>query len=151
GTKPINVLAAPLPRRHLAGTSIAGEDLPFLEVDVDRVIPAPAVVLQGPDLAGAIFWRCRDPTEVRVELVSIVRPDAPGAAKRRDGVVGRLVGAIPEHERPVPGDGNLREIGVRDHHGWHLADVRSRWIADDPKLEELADARIARTTRERLG
>src|SRR5215470_5132420 len=120
-------------------------------MDVDRMIPASAVILQSPDLASAVLWGRGDPPEVRVELVSIIRPDAPGPAKRRDGVVGRLVGAVSEHERSLPGDGDLREIRVRDHHGWHLADVGRRRIADDSELEELADARVARVARERLG
>src|SRR5712692_6476203 len=47
----IDVLAPLLPRRHIARASVAGEDLSLLEVDVDRVIPAAAVVPQGPDLA----------------------------------------------------------------------------------------------------
>src|SRR3989449_9157322 len=75
----IDVLAPPLRRRHVTFTSV--EDLALLEVDVDRMIPAAAVVHQVPDLAGAEPPRRRNPPEVRVELVSAVRPDAPGAAE----------------------------------------------------------------------
>src|SRR3989449_4379764 len=77
----IDVLAPFLPGRHVARAAVAFEDLPLLEVDVDRMIPAAAVVHQVPDLAGAEPRRRRDPPEVRVELVSAVRPDAPGAAE----------------------------------------------------------------------
>src|SRR5262245_64789944 len=102
----IDVLAALLPGRHVTGAAVAFEDLPLLEVDVDRVIPAPTVVHQIPDLAGAVTRHRRDPPEIRVELVSAVRSDAPGAAERRDGIVGGLLGAVPEHERARPGHGS---------------------------------------------
>src|SRR5256885_3887752 len=55
GAEAVHVLAAALPRRHVAQAAIAGEDLAFLEVDVDRVIPATAAGLQGPDLAGPVL------------------------------------------------------------------------------------------------
>src|SRR2546428_7041847 len=75
----INVLAPPLPRRHVAGTSVAGEDLALLEVDVDRVIPVVLLVDQGPDLASAGSGRCRDsPEDCRMRYV-FPRPDAPRA------------------------------------------------------------------------
>src|SRR5438445_13488118 len=64
----IDVLAPPLRRRHVAFASV--EDLALLEVDVDRMIPAAAVVHQVPDLAGAEPRRRRNPPEVRVEPVS---------------------------------------------------------------------------------
>src|SRR5262245_26295886 len=83
--EPIDVLASPFPRRHLVGTSVASEDLALLEMNVDRVIPATAVILQSPDLASAVLWGGGDPPEVCIELVSIIRADSPGAAKRCDG------------------------------------------------------------------
>src|SRR2546422_903056 len=79
--EPIDVLAPLLPRRHAAGTSVSLEDLPLLEVDVDRMIPVAAVVHQVPDLAGAEPRRRRDPPEVRVEHPAAICPDAPWAAE----------------------------------------------------------------------
>ena len=147
----IDVLAPLLRRRHVARASVSFEDLPFLEVDVDRMIPAAAVVHQVPDLAGAEPRRRRDPPEIRVELVSPVRTDAPGAAERSDGVVGRLVGAVSELEGTRPCHGNRGQIRVRDHDGRHLAHVGLGRIADDAELEELPYAGIARAAIERLG
>src|SRR5471032_1637565 len=44
GTQTINVLAAKFPRWYVAGAAVAGQDLAFFEVDVDRVIPTAATV-----------------------------------------------------------------------------------------------------------
>src|SRR5439155_1761402 len=144
----IDVLAPPLRRRHVAFASV--EDLALLEVDVDRMIPAAAVVHQVPDLAGAEPRRRRNPPEVRVELVSAIRPDAPGAAERSGRVVGRLVGAISELEGTRPRHGNGGQVRVRDQRGGHLAHVGLGRISDDAELEELPYAGIARAPRERL-
>src|SRR6185369_3306090 len=46
--QPVDVLAAAFRRRDVAETAVAGEDLAFLEVDVDGVIPAAAAVPEGP-------------------------------------------------------------------------------------------------------
>src|SRR5262245_7093258 len=51
GAQPPDILAAPLPSRHVRRRSVARERLAFLEVDVDRMIPAAAAVPQVPDLA----------------------------------------------------------------------------------------------------
>src|SRR2546422_3803154 len=130
----IDVLAPLLPRRHVARAAVALEDLPLLEVDMDRMIPAAAVVHQVPDLAGAESRRRRDPPEVRVELVSAVRTDAPGAAERSDWIVGRLVGAVSELERARPRHGNRGQIRVRDHDGGHLALIGLGRIPNDAEL-----------------
>src|SRR5258706_13972609 len=147
----IDVLAPFLPGRHVARAAVAFEDLPLLEVDVDRMIPAAAVVHQSPDLAGAEARRRRDPPEVGVEHFPAVRTDAPGASERSDGIVGVLGGAVSELESTRPGDGNGRQIRVRDHDGRHLALVGRGWIADDPELEEPAYAWIARAAVQRRG
>src|SRR6266496_6167986 len=84
----IDVLAALFPRRHVRGTSIASQDLALFEVDVDGVIPATATVDQSPDLARTIARRCRDPAEVGGKHTSAIRPDAPRAVERADGVGG---------------------------------------------------------------
>ena len=55
--QPIDVLAALLPCRYVAGAAVAGEDLALLKVDVDRVIPAAAAIFQGPDFAGPVVRR----------------------------------------------------------------------------------------------
>src|SRR2546427_2946053 len=39
----VDVLAPLLPRRHVARAAVAFEDLPLLEMDVDRIIPSAAV------------------------------------------------------------------------------------------------------------
>ena len=44
GMEAIGVLAAPLPRRHIAEAAVAGEDLALFEMGMDRVIPASATV-----------------------------------------------------------------------------------------------------------
>src|SRR5258708_35830683 len=48
-TQTINVFAAFFPCGNVGGAAVAGQDLAFFEVDVDRVIPATATVDQGPD------------------------------------------------------------------------------------------------------
>ena len=147
----VDVLATLFPRWDVAGLAVAGENLALLEVDVDRVIPAAAAVFQRPDLAGAVARRRGDPAEVRGERSpGIIRLDAPGAKERRDGVVGRLVGAPVKLEFPLRCHGNLGKIRVRDQDVRHLAPVGIRRIPDDPELEELPDAGIVRFSRERL-
>src|SRR5947209_1561675 len=72
GTKTIHVLSPSLPRRNLGRISIARQDLTFLEVDVNRVIPPAASVLQGPDLAGAVFRCGRDSSKIGVERCALI-------------------------------------------------------------------------------
>src|SRR5437879_6105058 len=88
--QPPDVLPAALRCRDIARLAVAGEGLALLEVDVDRVIPATAAVIQVPDLARAGARRRRDPPEVRSELGAAVGPDAPGPQGRRHGVDARL-------------------------------------------------------------
>src|SRR5712671_2995953 len=130
GAEPVDVLASLLPGRHRVRIAVAVEDLPLLEVDVDRVVPAAAAVLQVPDLAGAVAGPGRDAAVVGVERPTlVVRLDAPRSDERRHfspaarlrrnerrAVVGEggLVRAAVELERPGPRDRDSREIGIRD-------------------------------------
>src|ERR1700730_9657253 len=81
-TEAKDVLAALLPRRYTAlGVPIptaAREDLALFEVDVDRMIPVSTIVDQFPDLAGAQLGGRRKPAEVGVQILPVIRPDAPG-------------------------------------------------------------------------
>ena len=52
-TQAIDVFSTFLPRRHIGRTTVPGDDLSLLEVDMNRVIPAPAAVFQGPDFTGS--------------------------------------------------------------------------------------------------
>ena len=52
----VNILAASLRLRNVAEAAVAGEDLAFFKVDVDRVVPVKAS-FQDPDLAGAELRR----------------------------------------------------------------------------------------------
>src|SRR6185312_5136404 len=54
GTQAIHVLAAFFPGRNVRSFSVPGQDLAFFKVDVDRVIPAAATVLQRPDFTRSI-------------------------------------------------------------------------------------------------
>src|SRR5262245_40765710 len=90
GAEAVDILAATLPQWDVTGFPIAGENLTLLKVDVDRVIPATATVLQCPDLARPVFRRCRDATEVRSEHGAAIGLHAPGAKGTRNGVIGGL-------------------------------------------------------------
>src|SRR2546426_1731397 len=123
----IDVLAPLLPRRHAAGTSVSLEDLPLLEVDVDRMIPVAAVVHQVPDLAGAEPRRRRDPSEVRVEHFSAVGPDAQGP---RNDVTGSLVVWVaPSPNRNV----RVRATGMADRSGFGIR-VAGTWLGSVPPV-----------------
>src|SRR5262249_3257946 len=145
-----DILAATLPQWDVTGFPIAGENLTLLKVDVDRVIPATATVLQCPDLARPVFRRCRDATEVRSEHGAAIGLHAPGAKGTRNGVIGGLAGATPEFEDPLPRHGNFRQIGVRDQGVRHLALVRAGGIPNDPELQEFPDAGIGRLASQGL-
>src|SRR5882672_8652495 len=163
--KPIDILASPLRGRDGVRISVAVEDLALLEVDVDRVVPSAAAVLQDPRLAGAVSGRGRDAAIVRVEHLTVVRLDAPRSDDRRDfsaaarlrrnqrqavageGGVGR---APPELEDARPRDGNGGEVRVRDQRVGHLAHVRRGRPAHDAELEELPDHRVVAVAPERI-
>src|SRR5436305_10949875 len=140
GTQSIDVLAPLLPGRDVPRTAVAGEDPTLLEMDVDGVIPAPAAVPQGPDFAGVFSRRRRDATEVGIEHVAAIGLHPPGTEEGGDRIVGGLRPAPSELESAGPRDGNLRQIGVRDQDGQHLADVRGGRRDDDAELRDLADA-----------
>src|SRR5439155_19918179 len=151
GVQPPAVLAAPLPGRDFACAPVASQRLALLEVDVDGVVPITAVVSQVPDLACTEAGRRRYPAEVGGESLSPIRLDTPRTTEARHRVVGRLVGAVAEREVPLTRDRDFRQVWVRDHDGRHLAYIRARRIADDPELQEFADARIGGVARQRFG
>src|SRR5262245_16625493 len=140
--QPPDVLPALLLRRDIARLAVTGEGLALLEVDVDGVIPAAAVIFQVPDLARAEFRRRRDPAEVRGEKEALVRRDAPRAFARRDGVPAPLDGIPAELESPLADYRNLGQIRVRDQGGRHLTFVGIGRVASNAELQELADAGI---------
>ena len=146
----IHVLASALRVRHVVEAAVAREDLPFLEVDVNRMIPPVAVVDEMPDLPRPELRRRRDPVVVGGELDPAVGPDAPMAGECGDRIAARLDAVLAEHERPLVDDRNLRQIRIRDHHVGHLALVGHRRIAHDAELEEASHARIVRLPRQRL-
>src|SRR6185437_14253276 len=76
-TQTINVLAALFPRRNIACAAVAGENPAFFKVDVDRVIPAAAAVLQRPDFTRAVARRRRDASPACVEHCALVGGNAP--------------------------------------------------------------------------
>src|SRR4051812_9180774 len=113
-TEPVDVLAALLPRRHVRGAAVPGEDLAFLEVDVDRVIPSAAAVLDRPDLASPVLGSSRDAAEVGVQHPVVVGLDAPRSEEGADRVVRVLASTQAELEHALTHHRDLREIGVRD-------------------------------------
>src|SRR3954470_1759705 len=149
-TEPVDVLAALLPRRHVRGAAVAGEDLAFLEVDVDGVIPSAAAVLDRPDLASPVPGSSRDASEVGVQHPVVVGLHAPRSEEGADRVVRVLASTGAELEHALTHHRDLREIGVRDHRARNLAQVRCRGVAHDAELQEPADAGVLRLARERV-
>jgi len=118
----------------------------LLEVDVDGVIPAPAAVLQGPDLAGAELGRGRDPPEIRGEHGPAAVPDAPGAEEGCDGIECGLFRVTTELEDPPAGHGDGGVVRVRAQDGRHLAHVGTGRVPYDPELQELPHAGVGRVS-----
>src|SRR5690242_12648280 len=116
----IHILATLFPRRHVGSLAVAGQDLAFFKVDVDRVIPATATVLNGPDFARAVARRSRNAAPARVEHLVVVHLNAPwslliACAKgvgRRIIHRQRLGSAASELEGPSARDWNGGQIGV---------------------------------------
>src|SRR5512140_568465 len=118
----VDVLAAALPGGNVGGAAVAGDDLAFLEVDVDGVIPAAAAVLQRPLLegVGAAARSGRDAAVARVQhRALVVGLDAPGTREVRLAGRERLrcTGAPLE----VPGAGDCPEGRVGDERIRNLA------------------------------
>src|ERR1051326_3503603 len=142
-TQSINILAALLPCRYVGSTAVPRQNLAFFKMDVDRVVPATASVLESPDFARPELGRSRDASIVGVERAPlIVSLNAPGAKECRHRIVGCLVSAASELENPFPCDGDIREIGIRNQRCRHLAHVRRCRIANDAELQEFADTRV---------
>src|SRR6478609_122584 len=76
-TQAIDVLAAFLPSRNVSSATVTGQDLAFFKVDVDRVIPTAATVLQCPHFAGTVGWGCGDTAEAGIQHLAVVGLHAP--------------------------------------------------------------------------
>src|SRR5437899_2430536 len=79
-TQTIHVLAALLPRRNVSSATVPGQDLAFFKVDVDRVVPSAAAVLQGPDFARAEGRSCGETTEAGIHHRAAIRGYSPRAS-----------------------------------------------------------------------
>src|SRR5882724_10954409 len=66
-TQTIHVFAAFFPRRHIGCAAIAGKNLTLFKVDVNRMIPSCAGILQSPDFTGARCGRRGDPAIVSLQ------------------------------------------------------------------------------------
>src|SRR5437879_7023108 len=98
-TQAIHVLAPSLPGRDVRGAAVAREHLPFLEVNVDRMVPA-AAALERPDFPGAESRRRRYTAVIGREGRAAIGRDAPGPAERRDRIGRRLDRVSVELEEP---------------------------------------------------
>src|ERR1700758_4032516 len=129
--QPKHVLAAPFPGGHITETSVASQDLTLFKMNVNRMIPAPAAIDQGPNLASASLRSSRNLVLIGGETLAAIGSDGPGC-------VIRTVGAA-EFEGAFPSYGNLRQIGIRNQRARHLTVIGFR-AGDDPELEKLTDA-----------
>src|SRR5438309_7833715 len=116
-TQTVHIFAALLPCRNVAGTAVPGQDLAFFEVDMDRVIPASATVLQRPDFTRAELGRSRDTSEISLLHAQIVSAHAPvtRAVVSRGRVVGGLLGATAKLEGTLRSHRNGRQIRIQNH------------------------------------
>src|SRR5262249_40519539 len=130
-----DVLTPALGVRHVVDAAVARENLPFLEVDVNRVIPPAAIVDQVPDLARPELRRRRDAVVVGGELDAAVGADAPVAIERGNRIAAGLDAVLAEHERPLVDHRNLRQIRIRDQHVEHLALMGYRPVAYDAQFD----------------
>src|SRR2546425_4094128 len=100
GMQPVDVFASPLPRRHIRGATVARQDLAFLEMNVNGVVPSAAVINEVPHFAAAELRRCRDPAVVRIERWTAIGRDPPWTFARPvgDTALNRIP---PEFERSL--------------------------------------------------
>src|SRR5436190_21314375 len=77
----VDVFASCFPGRNVGSASVAGKDLPFLKVNVDRVVPAAAGIRECPYLARAKLRGSGDTGKVRVESGPAVSGNSPRAGK----------------------------------------------------------------------
>src|SRR5258708_538914 len=105
-TQAIHVLAASLPRWHIGCAPVAGKNLAFFKVDVNRMIPAAAGVLESPDFARTRCGRRGDPAIVGLQHGSTVCLHAPGIFVRW---IGKVLGATAELKRPFPYHRDVRK------------------------------------------
>src|SRR5205085_12352193 len=96
----VNVFSPALRWRHVCGASISREHLSFLEVDVNRMIPATPLVDEMPDFPRTEPRCRRDAAVVRIELLTAIGPDSPRSDEGRVGAgPSRLAAILSEHER----------------------------------------------------
>src|SRR5579864_6924222 len=76
-TQAIDVFAALFPSRNVSSATVAGKDLAFFKVDVDRVVPSAAAVLQSPDLTRSVTRSRGDTSPAGVQHLAIVGLYAP--------------------------------------------------------------------------
>src|SRR5215831_2058538 len=88
-TQAIDVFAALFPGRNVSSATVAGQDLAFFKVDVDRVIPAAAAVLQRPDFTRSVTRSRRNASPTRVEHRATIGSNAP-----RSGLVTCTCGVV---------------------------------------------------------
>src|SRR5689334_6729787 len=138
----VDIFASGFPGRDVGSASVAGKDLPFFKVDMDRVVPAAAGIGERPYLACAEFWRGGNAAKVRVESVSSVRGNSPGAGSCGNGVHAGLCGITAKFKGTFPGHWNVAEIGVGNQRIRNLAHIRTRRIAHNAKFQELAYAGV---------
>ncbi len=107
-----NILAGHLKRRRRL--PVPREDLEFFEVNVDRVGPATPIVLQDPDLCGALLGAARTSFTLKnfplmVHLIIIAKHPPPGSHHLTQVNVGEgaqrgrdlaVVGRIAIHVKP---------------------------------------------------
>ena len=77
--QPVDVLPAALCQRHVGQAAVSSQDLAFLEMDVNRVVPPAAIVDQVPDFSRPESRRGREPAVIRGQLDPTVGTDAPRA------------------------------------------------------------------------
>src|ERR1051326_6221364 len=66
-TQAIHVLTAFFPRRHISCAAVAGKDLAFFKVDVNRMVPTCASILECPDFTRARCGSSGNPSVVGLQ------------------------------------------------------------------------------------
>src|SRR5947209_13209104 len=99
-TQTIDVFTAFFPCRNVAGAAVPGQNLAFLKVNVNRMIPAAAAILQRPDFTRAELGCSRDAAEIGLLHAGTIGLNAPLACTgvRSGRINGGLLGAAAEGE-----------------------------------------------------
>src|SRR5690242_16334373 len=130
-TQTIDVFAAALPRGHIRRAAIAGKNLAFFKVDVNRMVPTTAGIDERPDLARSGLRCCGNSAIVGGKHGSQISFNTPGI------LVSRIIGiysAATELKSPLTHHRNLRKIRVGDHLCRNLALVRLGRVLGDAEL-----------------